>query len=215
MGKSMCKMFCVIAALVLSALIGSADTRSSQIMERMASIIKQYGQYQVEFAFRADAASQPVTGRCVVQGDKYYLSAEGMEVYCDGKVKYEVNNGYKEVTVDRVDPADKSILANPAKVFDFPDAMFSHSYSAAGNVGTSKCDMITLKPKDTDSAIVEITLSVDQSTGLPLRISYRLDGVSSAVSVDIYSIKRLESVPAAQFTFDKSKYKSFEIIDFR
>ncbi len=119
----------LLILFAVAALAVSGDTRSGQIMARMASVIKGHGQYEVKFTFKADPSADPLQGRYVVSGDKYYLLVAGTEVFCDGKAKYEINTQYKEVTVDRVDPTDRRVLTNPAKVVDFPEQEFCHNHT--------------------------------------------------------------------------------------
>ena len=45
-----------------------------------------------------NVAEEPIMGYFMVDGDGYYISLGIMEVYSDGKVRYEINNERKEVT---------------------------------------------------------------------------------------------------------------------
>ncbi len=195
----------LLACLTMSSAV--ADTRSTQIIERMGATIKGWKNYAVEFRLEA---SQQVEGRYVVGGERYYLQVEQTEVYCDGRTRWEVNNAYREVTIDRVDPKDKSILSNPTQVFDFPDAAFSHTFGGIERGG----EAIVLTPKNSGN-IQQIKLLVDPASGLPKAVEYRLDQASEPIRIEVVSIGPEANLPASRFIFDKAKYPGFEIIDFR
>ena len=55
-----------------------------------------------------------------VEGEGYYLVLGDAEVYCDGAVRYEVDNRRREVTIDVVDTDSRNILNNPASCFNPP-----------------------------------------------------------------------------------------------
>ncbi len=200
---------------MLSAAAAHADTRSTELLGGMAAKIGGWKQYRVEFMLRADPGAKAVAGNYVVSGRRYRLSVEDREVYGDGTTKYEVNKTDREVLVDRVDPGDKSILSNPTDVFRFSDDVFTHNYSGAVTYAGRKCEKVTLRPKDAGSAVTGIDLWLDARTMLPVAVSYRMEGVSTPVSIDVTAIVPLQSVAEGELRFDRSKYRGFEVIDFR
>ncbi len=202
-------------SLILLCTAAHADERSKALLTKMGAAIRGWKQYQVEFTLHAGEASKPIPGNFKVSGQKYYLSVEDREVYCDGTIKYEVNRTDKEVTVDQVDPKDKSILANPTRAFDFSDDVFTHSYGGQTTFGGKKCDVVILRARSADDPILEIKLMLDAASGLPAAVSYRMENVSEPVQIDVTSIKPAEVLPESQFRFDRSKYKGYEVIDFR
>ena len=208
---------CVLMSLLwLTALCVNADERSSALLNRLSSRIEGYGNYRVEFTvYIPGLQPQQIEGYYLVNGDKYYISVEDSEVYCDGKVKYEVNRADREVTIDAVNPAERNILSNPTRAFEFLDGSFTHSVQGEVSVGEKRCDRILLSPVDKTLGLSQVTLDVDRETGLPVRLSYRLEGASAPISIGIDRIVPHAAADPASFVFNRSKYKGFEMIDFR
>ncbi len=209
------RRFLIIAIMLFSALAADADVRSSEVLGKMAAAIKAMKSYRVDFTLYADRTAKGVKGSYTVSGESYRVEAGGAEVFSDGKVRYEVNPVDMEVAIDEVNPSDNTIMGNPVRVFDFPADTFYHTYGDAAVVDGRAVDIVNVFPRGEASGVVQITLRIDASTRLPVQISYRLEGVSSPVKVDIDSVKPVSGNVEQLFRFDRSKYKSYEIIDFR
>lgn len=202
--------------LCLTAVVAGADERSSALLDRLSSLIGGYGNYRVEFTvYVLGLAPQQIEGYYLVNGDKYYITVEDREIYCDGKLKYEVSGADREVTLDRVDPADRNILSNPTRAFEFLDGAFTHAYRGEATADGKRCDEVVLHPSDKTLGLSEVTLDVDRATGLPVRLSYRLEGSDAPIGIGIDRIVPGAAADPAVFVFDRSRYKGFEIIDFR
>lgn len=210
------KRYVLVCVLWLAALCANADERSSALLNKLSSLIGGYGNYRVEFTvYIPDLQPQQIEGYYLVNDDKYYISVEESEVYCDGKIKYEVNRADREVTIDAVNPAERNILSNPTRAFEFLDGSFTHSAQGEVLVEEKRCDRILLRPVDKALGLSEVTLDVDRQSGLPVRLAYRLEGSSAPISIGIDRIVPHAAADPSVFAFNRSKYKGFEMIDFR
>ncbi len=207
------KKLLVVLLVSLSAVVARADARSSELLARLQQTLKSYKGYEVAFsgyAFGLDA----VAGRCVVSGDKYYLSLMGVEVFSDGKLKYEVYPQTREVHINKVDPKDRDISSNPAKAFDYLDGFFTHSYLGTETYRGVKCEAVELRPTKT-AFYKALKLYIDSSTGLPAGVVYNNEISAESIDVKITKLAELKTVDPGVFAFDKSKYKDYDVIDFR
>jgi hypothetical protein len=205
----------LIYLVLFAALTASADDKSSALLSKMAATIGGWKSYRVEFSLKADDAAKPVAGDYTVSGRTYHMQAGGNELFGDGKLKYQVDHANREVTVDRVDPADRSIMADPTRIFEFSDASFSHAYAGQQTWRGRRCDSVKLTAKESGSPLSAITLMIDAGTGLPAGLSYKVEGVSQPVEIDVIRIAPLADTADAGLKFDKSRYKGYEIMDFR
>ena len=88
------KQFIMTLALALSALC-VANAQSAE--EWLAKLDSSLGErYAMHIAVTV-AEEEPLNGFFMVEGDGYYINLDVMEVYSDGKLRYEVNNQRKEV----------------------------------------------------------------------------------------------------------------------
>lgn len=189
----------------MAVMIGSvamADERSEQVLRRVADYVKALGAYEAEFKVRA--GEYQTQGRYAVKGDMYHIVVDRAEVYSDGRVRYEVDHERQEVNVDDMDLSSRNIMDNPTRCFDFVGADYR------SQLLTEDKGQLTLHLKAEDQAIEgDIYLSVEQN-GRPKRIVYVL--YEDRIEVDITSLKsRSEEVER----FVESKFKDYEIVDFR
>ena len=169
--------------------------------------VKEYvaklGRYQVKF--NVLAGDLIYVGEYGVEGDSYYIQMDNVEVYSDGKLRYEVDNKRKEVSIDMVDLQSRNILDNPTRCFDFAESEYKvELQSDRGEELTLYLQPIA---EDMDG---EIFLTIDKKSGRPKKIIYRL--YDDEVEVAIDSIAASKS-PIKRY--NKNHYKGYDIIDFR
>ena len=200
---------------LLSGVVSRADEKSENLLRKLAATLDGYPSYEVKFTARMDGEFDNIPGRYVVCGDCYRIEVNGMEVYSDGKIRESYNPADNEVTIDVVDPNDRTILANPTKVFNFLDDQFQHQYKGQQTVDGRTCDMIGLLSRQPNEAYDAIELWIDAVTGLPVQLDYQVAEASAQVEVKVGQIKRGEKLPLSYFRFDRESHPGVEVIDFR
>ena len=173
-----------------------------------------YNSYEMQFTVRMDQEFGDMPGRIVVSGNRYYVSVNGAEVFFDGKVRQTYNSRDNEVVIETPDPSDNNILSNPARFFRLYDQDFNHVYQGTAIVGGKNAEVVRLTPKQSGSGYASILLQLDPVTKLPLGVVYNMED-SDAARITIRKITPNVPAQAAAFTFDKSKHKGVEVIDFR
>lgn len=194
------------AAEVRSAAVASERSqRAEELLRRLVASIRALGDYGVSFA--VENGDQTVEGHYSVSGNRYSMTLGDAEVFCDGKVRYEVDHRRREVVIDRVNESSRNIVDNPTRAFDFLDAQYRASLvSEAGS-----CAVVRLTPAEGGALPVgSILLEVDTSAAKPRSLTYDFDGEQIVVRVS-----RIAAEHAALRTFDASACKGYEFIDFR
>ena len=146
-------------------------------------------------------------GTIKVEGDAYYLMLGTMEVYSDGKLRYEINNERKEVSEDRVDLKSHDLLTNPTRAFTFLDAEFKMAMRSAHDANTKYID---LTPRE-DIGITTITLALKRNGAkvVPEVVSYYYDG-------DVVTIT-MQPIDATSWKlprWNKASYAAYDIVSF-
>ena len=129
------------------------------------------------------------------------------EVYCDGKIRYEIDNRRREVTIDDVDTSSRNLLSNPAHAFDFIGTQYAPSLvsDAEGRA------VVRLTPTSADASPAgEILVTVDTAAMRPESLRYDYDG--EQVGIAVLGVAPLDTPLKA---FSKGDYKGYEFIDFR
>lgn len=182
-----------------------AADRAAGILAGVSDGFRTLGAYGVSFEVRSD--EYVTRGRYAVEGEGYYLVLGDAEVYCDGAVRYEVDNRRREVTIDVVDTDSRNILNNPVHAFDFLGS--EYAASLVGEQEGHAVVRLTPAPGNTSSA-GNIVLTVDIAAMRPVSLRYDYDG--EQVQVSVLGIKPLETPLKA---FAKDNYAGYEFIDFR
>ena len=148
-----------------------------------------------------------VSGYFMVEGDAYYITLGVMEVFSDGKLRYEINNERKEVVEDRVNLEACDLLTNPTRAFSFVPNEFK------SEVVSSSSDVVVLKlaPKSAAMGIDSITLKLKRngSKVVPVNIAYDYDGDTVSVALSVADI-----ADAKLPRWDKTAYRAYDIVSF-
>lgn len=108
-----------------------------------------------------DGEFDGVQGRIVVSGDRYRVEVNGSELYCDGKLLYTFRADEDEVTIERPDPGDRSLLSNPPRFFRLEGDDFEVAYKGREDAGGRSLDRLELTPKSPDAGYRSIEIGVD------------------------------------------------------
>lgn len=194
-------IFPVLALFVCVSAV--ADEQSKAALQRVARYVEALGAYDAKF--KVEAGDYKTEGSYAVSGDNYYITLDEAEVYSDGKVRYEVDHNREEVNVDNVDLTSRNVLDNPTRCFDFVDSGYE------SDIFAEKDSQITIHLRSTDAAIEgDIYLTIDTTSACPQKLEYKL--YDDIIVVDVISLEKRKTKINS---FDKSKYKDYEIIDFR
>lgn len=205
------KLFLTCAAL-LAAAGAFADEKSDALLGALARKVAGFGNYRIEFSLSLDG--RPVAGAYEVSGGSYHLSTPEIEIFCDGATKYEVNRVLKEVVIDAVDPADRTILGNPTRLFDFLGGAYTHRYVGPAIVGGVNCDRIELRETGVKDGW-KIDAYLSSATGLPVRLAYKMEILNTDAVIDVVKIAPRIAIDRTSFDFSAGRYAGFETIDFR
>jgi hypothetical protein len=143
----------------------------------------------------------------MVEGDGYYISLGVMEVYSDGKLRYEINNERKEVVEDRVNLESVDLLSNPTRAFSFLPEEFSAKVLKSSSTGA----VVSLVPKSDDLGITAILLNLERkgSKVVPSKLSYDYDGDLVTITLTM-----LDASDLALRKWDKTAYRAYDIVSF-
>lgn len=193
-----------ILVVTLSTLGGvSAQSAESWLAELKHSLGSRYAM-NISVAFGGEA---PVDGFIMVDGDGYYITLGVMEVYSDGKLRYEVNNERKEAVEDMVNLESCDLLSNPTRAFDFVPEEFTMSLLGESAASAT----IELKPKRVGMGINSIVLTLARKGSMvePSTISYDYDGDMVTISLSKVNADNLKLRK-----WDKSAYRAYDIVSF-
>lgn len=194
---TLCVLHCAVAI--------SAQTTARQWLERLDASLGE--RYAMTLHIAMTNAEQPLIGYLMIDGDSFYLTLGAMEVYSDGKLRYEVNNERKEVTEDRVNLSSADLLSNPTRAFEFVGEQFDVALLSANATDVE----LHIKPLDADMGISNIALSLKVAGGkvLPDAIVYDYDGEVVGITLEMMDAKD-KALPR----WSKDRYHAYDIVSF-
>lgn len=200
------KIFLSIVALLA---VGSLSAQSAE--QWLASLDRSLGERYamdvfVEIGEVANVDDQ-LSGYFMVEGDGYYISLGVMEVYSDGKLRYEINNERKEVVEDRVNLESVDLLTNPTRAFRFLPEEFSAEVAESSDDGA----ILVLVPKSDDLGVTAIALSLERKGDrvVPAKVGYDYDG-----DIVVITLAMLDAGDLTLRKWDKSAYRAYDIVSF-
>lgn len=200
-----------IVAILLSLLLGTSLNTNAQSSDRAAErvaalsqAVKALGRYEVRFT--VEIGEHSVSGNYAVGDDRYALRLGNIESYGNRECRHDVDTSRKEVVIDKVDAASHNLLNNPLSAFDF----IGDEYRA--EILSEQADrvLVRLTPRNNTAQEGTIEITIDSRRNLPSSILYRPSGES--IRIDIDHIATTDATPPE---YDHTKYKDFEVIDFR
>lgn len=197
------KLLLILVAFIMLHSMALADEGAAEGVKRVKAYVEKLGRYEVRF--NVLAGELIYVGQYHVDGDSYYIQMDNVEVYSDGKVRHEVDNERKEVSIDVMDSESRNMLDNPTHCFDFAESEYR------SEIQSRKDGELTIFLRATDTDVEgDIYLTIEEKSGKPRKIVYRLYDDEVEVTIDsIVSVKQ----PLKKFS--KNQYKGYEIVDFR
>lgn len=197
--------------LLLSFFVTSLFAQTAEsVLDKSAQKIKTAKGINVSFSLtQKDGQNQVVSnskGIMKLKGEKYYISQQGNETYCNGMQIWNYD-GQNEVTVARVDKEDNSF--SPQQIltgFNKKDFIIKMLSSAGSNY------QIQLVPVDKRQNFKHILLYINKTTGLVSKASVT-EKSNTVTEVNFTKISLNASFTNNQFVFDASKHPGVEVIN--
>ncbi|MFC2507662.1 MAG: outer membrane lipoprotein carrier protein LolA [Bacteroides sp.] len=191
------------------------------VLKQFADRMQQLDCYTADFVLRVEnqqnGMKDEYNGALEARRNGYWISTLGMEVYCDGKSRWQYLPGQEELTITQVDSASTSPLDNPMSIFQGYAERFKVRYmgkvEGAGEKGES-CHKVVLVPRDLSMPFSQIFLLFTVDSLKPRSIDYRgKDGVNYQISIRNF---RVDGPARKSFAFPQSRInKQMKVVDLR
>lgn len=198
------RLFLTLVVALCSASTLSAQTTAREWLDGLSATLGERYALHINVSM---PESETLNGYFMVENDSFYITLGAMEVFSNGKLRYEVNNDRKEVTEDRVDLTSRDLLSNPTRAFNFVDEEFEVRIAESIERGA----VLVLKPRSGDAAISTVYMAViaDGSRVLPVMIIYDYEGDMVNIRLSMADVST-STLPR----WDKSAYRAYDIVSF-
>lgn len=203
----------VLISLSVNAQI--LDKKGQDIVNKLAEQTRTYQSIKIDFIYKMENAKQKINekldGIVWMKGEKYKIHLLGQIIICDGKTLWTINEEAKEVQISSVDPKDEE--SSPAKLLtnydkNYRPKFISETVEEGKTIQT--LDLTPIKGKSFYKIRIRIDKNLNQVVSSTV---YDKDQTTYSYIVKKFDIA--QKLTDAQFSFDKTKYPGYEIIDMR
>ena len=197
-------IFTVLLYSFTGALYAQNDSVLKSLYQKMAASAVSMN---YSYVLQSSGFKTVGNGTVTVQDAAYVMNGDGLQIVCDGKTVWVVDQNGKEVMIETPSEGSQSYMDNPAMLFvNLSDTFSVDGVKANGNICT-----YVLSPK-VSCGIRTATLSIDTSkepvmTGAVFALA---DG--SGLDIKIKSMTFSEKKPLTSFYFDVSVLDSSWLI---
>ena len=199
------RRFIVTLCALFSVCTLSAQTTAREWVDLLNTSLGDRYAFGIKVEVEGD--DNELYGALQVEGDSYHMTLADMEVYSDGKLRYEINNARKEVTEDRVNLDSRDLLTNPTRAFDFVDEEFTLELRFSQN---DEVAVVRLTPRDKSLGITTISIALVKVKGVvyPYQILYDYDG--DMLKITMQPTDEGWKLPR----WDEDAYRAYDIVSF-
>jgi outer membrane lipoprotein-sorting protein len=201
-----------ILSLIFSISLAQ-DEKADKILASFANKVNTSSTFYMEFSVdsKSGGTNQTNLGKGWSKGEKYFATVGDFTRFSNGKKSWSVYKEEKSVYISDVDANEEDI--NPKKMIVSWDKDHKSKYEKEGKIGNETVHIVNVypkMPKKYDYHTIVLYFSKDNNE-LRKAIVKGKDG-----SVVTYTFSNLQfniDVPDSKFTFDKSKYPGYQVIE--
>ena len=194
-------IFCL--ALLTALPSGGADALGKFVSQVKTSCVS------FDYTYKA-SGSVPLTGggSAKVQGPAFVLKGDGLEVWCDGSVRWSLDAGSKEALVETL-ADERDFAGNPALLVSCVEEAFTRQAPVSSKFQDTACQAYSLSPVAA-SPVSRVTLFFDFKDTLLGASIKASDG--TVTEFTIKSLAFSPQLPDSSFRFDISTLSSDWVI---
>jgi outer membrane lipoprotein-sorting protein len=218
MMKKLTALFFALACS-LGAFSQSSHEQAKALLAAASEKMKTYSDVSLSFdnVIENNQVSPPLRevdkGFIKMKGEKYRLSAFGIEQIYDGNDIYVILPDDEEVTITRPSDDDDSEAFNPIAILDMYKRGFSLKLGGEIEVSGKTIVYVILKPNASER-LRAITVGIEKSNNH--LYSYEQIGLDGTITkFEVTSYRPNTGLPESTFKFIEAQYPDYYINDFR
>ncbi|HPD95688.1 MAG TPA: outer membrane lipoprotein carrier protein LolA [Tenuifilaceae bacterium] len=198
---------------------------NAQDDERAIKAVKEFSQkmqtvksISANFTFTLENLQENITdthqGKIILKGNMYWLELMGMELFFDGKTKWQYIKDANEVTISTPNGGDGGFMDDPTTLFRDYDKNFKSKFKGQKQVRNRVIYEMDFYPRNLNLPYSSVKLEFDRNSLEPILIRYQgKDGNNYIIKVKNFRT----NIPVRddRFTFNAKKFKGVEVVDMR
>ena len=195
--------------------IAQVDQKAKTILDKLSAKTKAYKSIKADFKFtlynKTEGINESQTGKINIKGDKYFLSISGQDVISNGKDIYTIIKDAEEVHINSIPDEDEEDFISPNKIFTLYETGFKYKY-VKEDQGNHIINLYPNKADEKDFHRIALYINKVKNEIKKVKV-YGKDGSTTTYTISTFVTN--SAIPDAKFSFTKSKYPKFEVVDLR
>lgn len=198
-------------ALILTALPTSAQGTAEVWLNRATEKLLNKGN---EFSFRINEEGVRLTGKLLIDGEKFLYDTEEMKIWYDGTTQWtlQMGSGYNELYINNPTPEEQQQI-NPYILLTGYKENFTPMDGGTKNINGATAHKVILKAKDTDQEPGTINVYFNSDATLSA-IEFAASD-DTMYKIEVRSMRNGLTFPKDTFIFPTDIYQVDETIDMR
>lgn len=189
------------------------DPAAKAILEKMKANYDSYKSIEASFQMNIELPGEPIEnqlGSIVQAGEKYKVSLDDQDIYCDGETIWVHLKSNKEVQINSVEESDEDMMSPKDLLRIYESEDFEYAL-----VNETKAEQsIEFKPSDPDSEYSKLRLVVNRKDKQMKELKvFSKDG--SRYTLVLKSLSSNKTYPSETFVFDTNNREDLYIEDLR
>ena len=215
--KNIITIFTIVAFSLCAA--GQQDQKAKEILDQVSKKTQSFQTISAKFSFtmenKAEKIKEVNAGSISMKGKKYHVELPdlGLKVYSDGQTVWNYMEKGNQVSISNIDNTSQELL-DPSTLFRIYEQGYNFKFVEEKTVAGKALYFIDLFPQKDDKDFSKLTLAINKSTSM-IHSALMIGKDGNHYGIEVTEMKTNIPVEDNQFTFDPSKYKDIEIVDFR
>lgn len=196
---------------------GSVSQQSSGILDKfIAGLASSSAAFDYEYVLDNAKVKMTGSGNVILQDNSFIMKGDGLEVYCDGSVKWTIDRNASEAVAESFDREHPDYLANPALIVGDVSRVFSVVSEKSSSFGGKSVTALHLAPlpglKGISSAVLYLS---GTESPVPAGLEMKMDD-DIILTLTVTSFSLSSKTDLSSFTFNEKTLSSdFIITDLR
>jgi len=203
----------VLAAILFGGAV-QAQNNPTALLKKVLDKMTTYTNFKANFSYQLDNKEMNIhekkVGLIYVEGKKYRVETKEAIIISDGVTQWNLYSDSKSGTINNVDTTDL-LSGSPSKILS-KYLKYKSRFEHKGNRHSSLRAILLSDKKD--KAYSKIIVKVNAKKLLLYSFSmYSKDG--NVYTIKLSNLKPNQKLKAGTFTFDKGKFKAYDVEDMR
>lgn len=167
-----------------------------------------------EISFRIDEDGMRLSGKLLMEGNKFYYDAETIKIWYDGTTQWtlQTDAGYSELYISAPNVEDLQLI-NPYLLLNHYKDLYTIADGGEKIVHGKPTHKIELMPNDENQEVANVDLYIYSDGNLAAIDLTSSSGYS--YEIEVRSMRSGLTFPKNTFTYQEKEYPADEIIDMR